>query len=83
MIFTVYCRAAKHPRFRAGKRFEASVTYNPNPLTVGEGTPVHTSFFKLKVDIPDGLLDPHTMPVAEVAIDALDVRAITPLVERA
>lgn len=88
MKFTLYCRAAKHPRFRDGKRIAASSTQNFNPLTVGVPTSyqgereVHTAFFKLVIDVPNELLAAGDIPAATIALDPGATATVTPDVEQ-
>lgn len=82
--FTLYVRAAKHPRFKEGQRIEASMRPNQKPLTIGQGyaeQAVHTAFFKLDIKVPVEMLRPDSIPTFEVEIDPEDVTTITPTVE--
>lgn len=80
----LHVRVAKHHRFRGYVRAEASMHPNQRPLTVGGGyreSEVHTAFFKLKVRIPDELLEPSSTPEFEIEIDPQGATAVTPVVE--
>jgi hypothetical protein len=84
----LYVRAARHRRFRDSYRIETSMTYNPEPLTVGtpgsyEGQEsVHTAFFALQIDVPEELLKPSAIPLVSVEIDANGATTVTPSVEQ-
>lgn len=78
--FTLHVRVAKHYRFRDAQRIEASQTPNQRPLTVG-GREVHTAFFKLKVRVPDELLEPSSVPQFTVELGPADATTVTPEIE--
>lgn len=87
MKATIYVRAARHRRFRRGHKIEASMIYNPDPLTVG--TPgsydgehkLHTAHFALQLNIPDEMMQPGALPHLEVTIEPEDVLIQTPPAE--
>jgi hypothetical protein len=83
--FTLYVRAAKHPRFKGGGRIEASMSHNPDPLVIARGTygetSVHTAFFKLQIKVPEEALRVQDIPMFEVEIPPEALTVISPSIE--
>lgn len=84
IAFEVYGRAAKHPRYRDGKRIELSSAPNQRPLTVGSGhreAEVFTLTFKLVVKIPVTALEPSGQPTFNVTIPEEALNGLAPEAE--
>jgi hypothetical protein len=83
----LYVRVAHSNRFRLGYKAVAATSYNPDPITVGrpggfEGEEkLHTAHFCLRIDVPDELLKPASIPTIEIELDPALVTTVTPAIE--
>ena len=79
---TLYVRMARSSRFRRGYKVEASMTFNPDPLTVGyPEEKLYTAHLALKLAVPDEALRPGALPEIEIPIDPALLVATPPPVE--